>query len=107
MKFIPNILTQPFNAICSFYNWLFNNDAHKIFKGFKNKTMSEDKKICRCCQRNDRIDDLRFGVCFDCATAESIIDEGVDMYDQPVEKKEGMSMPLSKVHAILKLYNIK
>lgn len=98
MKFILNILTQPFKAIYSLYDWLFNNDAHKVFKGLKNK---------RCCQRNGRIDDLRFGVCFECATAESIIDEGVDMYDQPIEKKEGMSMPLSKVHAILKLYNIK
>ena len=39
-----------------------------IFKGLKNKTMSEDKNICRCCQRNIRIDDLRFGVCFECAT---------------------------------------
>ena len=87
--------------------WLFEQVCKYIFKGLKNKNMSEDKNICRCCQRNGRIDDLRFGVCFDCATAESIIDEGVDMYDQPIEKKEGMSMPLSKVHAILKLYKIK
>lgn len=107
MKFILNILTQPFKAIYSLYNWLFNNDAHKVFKGLKNNTMSENKNVCRCCESERAVNDLRFGVCFRCATAESIIDEGVDMYDKPIEKKEGMSMPLSKVHAILKLYKIK
>jgi len=33
--------------------------------------MSEDKNICRCCQRNIRIDDLRFGVCFECANLQA------------------------------------
>jgi hypothetical protein len=68
--------------------------------------MSEYKMSCICCQRNDRIDDLRFGVCFDCATAESIIYEGMDMYDKPIEKKEGMSFSLSKLHYILKIYKL-
>jgi hypothetical protein len=34
---------------------------------------------CKCCNRDL---DLRFGFCFDCATAESIIQEGLDMYDK-------------------------
>jgi hypothetical protein len=31
----------------------------------------------------------------------------MDMYDKPIEKKEGINMTLSKLHAILKLYKIK
>jgi len=69
--------------------------------------MSEYKMSCICCQRNDRIDDLRFGVCFDCATAETIIEEGFDMYDNPIPKIQGMSPSMSKLYAILKLYQIK
>jgi len=58
---------------------------------------------CKCC---DREQELRFGVCFDCADAESIITEGVDMWDNPVEKVEGLSEHLSKVRHILSLYGI-
>ena len=36
---------------------------------------------CRICNNNDDRD-LRFGVCFTCAEAESIISEGKDMYDK-------------------------
>lgn len=58
---------------------------------------------CKCCNREK---DLRFGICFDCADAESIIVEGVDMYDKEVEKVEGLSTGLSKVKHILNLYGI-
>ena len=61
-------------------------------------------KKCKCCNRESN--DLRFGFCFDCANSESIIVEGMDMYDNPIEKKEGMSKALSKLQEILKLYNV-
>ena len=57
---------------------------------------------CQCCKREK---ELRFGFCFDCANAESIIEEGVDMYDEEIPKQEGMSTSMSKVHYILNLYN--
>ena len=55
---------------------------------------------CKCCDRNTN--DLRFGFCFDCATAESIIADGTDMFDEPILKQDGMSLEMSKVKAILK-----
>jgi hypothetical protein len=58
---------------------------------------------CKCCGRNL---DLRFGVCFDCAEAESVIVEGVDMWDKEIPKVEGLSTALSKVHYILKKFTI-
>jgi len=58
---------------------------------------------CKCCNRDL---DLRFGFCFDCADAESIIEEGVDMYDKPIVKQEGMSTSMSKVQHILKKYGV-
>ena len=58
---------------------------------------------CICCKREQ---DLRFGFCFDCAEAESIIVDGVDMYDNEIPKVEGLSTPMSKVHYILNLYGI-
>lgn len=58
---------------------------------------------CKCCNREQ---ELRFGFCFDCANAESIIKEGTDMWDKPIEKKDGMSTSMSKVQEILKMYGI-
>ena len=58
---------------------------------------------CQCCKREK---DLRFGFCFDCAEAESIIEEGVDMYDKEIPKQEGMSKSMSKVYYILQLYGL-
>ena len=58
---------------------------------------------CRCCKRDQQ---LRFGFCFDCAEAESIIEEGVDMYDNEIPKQEEMSTSMSKVQYILKRYGI-
>ena len=58
---------------------------------------------CICCGREK---ELRFGVCFDCANAESIIVEGADMWDEKVKPIEGLSEGLSKVHHILNLYGV-
>lgn len=43
--------------------------------------------ICKCC---DRDQELRFGYCWDCATAQSIILEGTDMYEKGLDGKEGV-----------------
>jgi hypothetical protein len=58
---------------------------------------------CKCCGRNL---ELRFGVCFDCADAESVIVEGVDMWDKEIPKIEGLSTSLSKLQYILKKFGI-
>lgn len=58
---------------------------------------------CKCCNREE---ELRLGFCFDCASAESILKEGTDMFDKPIEKKEEMSLSMSKVQEILKMYGI-
>ena len=60
--------------------------------------------MCEICKRSGK--DTRFGVCFDCATAESIVANGEDMWDNPVDPVEGYSPHMAKVKAILKLYNI-
>jgi len=56
---------------------------------------------CKCCKREE---ELRLGFCFDCADAELLIEEGVDMYDKPVVIQEVMSTSMSKVQAILRKY---
>jgi hypothetical protein len=58
---------------------------------------------CKCCGCNL---ELRFGVCFDCADAESVIVEGVDMWDKEIPKIEGLSTSLSKLQYILKKFGI-
>ena len=58
---------------------------------------------CKCCNREK---ELRLGVCFDCANAESIIVEGVDMWDNEVPKQPELSTGLSKVQHILRLYGV-
>ena len=58
---------------------------------------------CRCCNREQ---ELRLGFCFDCANAESIMVEGVDMYDKKILKEEGLSFALTKLKHILKLYKV-
>ncbi len=58
---------------------------------------------CICCKRKKK---LRFGFCFDCAEAESIIVDGVDMFDNEIPKVEGLNTHMSKVHYILNLYGI-
>jgi hypothetical protein len=58
---------------------------------------------CKCCNREK---DLRFGFCFDCANAESIIVEGVDMWDKEVPKEQGLTNGMSKLKHILKFYSL-
>lgn len=43
---------------------------------------------CNCCEKDTS--DRREGICFDCANFESLVHEGFDMYDKPIEKLEGM-----------------
>lgn len=38
---------------------------------------------CSVCSRDGGGNDLRMGVCFDCAEAEEIIQNGIDMFDKP------------------------
>lgn len=49
---------------------------------------------------------MRLGLCFDCATAESVIEGGIDMYDQEIEFKDGISRAASKVRYIIKLFKL-
>lgn len=56
---------------------------------------------CKCC---GKIEDLRMGACWDCAESESVIAEGLDMYDQEIPKVDGMSSAMSKLQYILKKY---
>ncbi len=58
---------------------------------------------CKCCSREK---ELRLGFCFDCVNAESIIVEGVDMWDKEIPKVEGLTNHMSKLQHILKLYRI-
>jgi hypothetical protein len=46
------------------------------------------------------------GFCWDCVESESVIVEGVDMYDKEVPSIEGLSKSMSKLQYILKKYNI-
>ncbi len=58
---------------------------------------------CKCCEREL---DLRFGFCFDCVDAESVMVDGVDMWDKEVPKQEEMSLSMSKVKWILKKFDV-
>lgn len=56
---------------------------------------------CKCCRREK---ELRMGYCFDCVEAESIIVEGLDMYDKEIPTKNGLTNGMSKLQHILKKY---
>jgi hypothetical protein len=58
---------------------------------------------CKCCNREK---ELRVGVCFDCADAESVIVEGVNMWDKEIPKQEDLSNGLSKLQYILSKFGI-
>lgn len=48
--------------------------------------ISQDQiQKCWCCGRKE---DTRMGICWDCATAESIIGQGMDMFDKPMPVAE-------------------
>lgn len=54
---------------------------------------------CRICKKTS---DLREGGCWDCATAESIIDEGVDMFDKGLNgSKEPCKTPANKIRLLI------
>lgn len=57
---------------------------------------------CKCCNREG---ELRMGFCWDCVEAESVIVEGVDMYDKEIPTVEGLTKGMSKLQYILKKYN--
>jgi len=61
------------------------------------------QEVCKCCEQPK---DLRLGVCFDCADAESVIADGVDMWDEEIPKLDGMSIHLSKLKYILKKFKV-
>ena len=73
-------------------------------KNTTTKPLNQNKMICKCCKREQ---DLRFGFCFDCAEAESIIEDGIDMYNNEIQKVEGLSTSMSKVKYILNLYGVR
>ena len=58
---------------------------------------------CKCCELEK---ELIFGFCFDCANAETVLIEGVDMHDNRIIKEEGMSMAMSKYKYLLKKLNV-
>lgn len=58
---------------------------------------------CKCCQREQ---ELRFGFCFDCADCESAIEENVDMWDKEIPRINGFSDSMSKLHYVLKKFNV-
>jgi hypothetical protein len=58
---------------------------------------------CKCCNREE---ELRFGVCFDCADAESVMVEGVNMWDKEIPQKEDLSTGLSKLQYILSKFGL-
>jgi len=58
---------------------------------------------CKCCEN---IRDLRMSFCFDCVDCESIIEEGVDMWDVPLERNIEMSMSMTKVKYILQKFKL-
>ena len=55
---------------------------------------------CSICKVETSQNNLRFGVCWDCATAESIIAEGLDMDDKSLTGKPASS-PREKVSLLL------
>jgi hypothetical protein len=58
---------------------------------------------CKCCKREE---ELRVGYCFDCVESESIMVDGVDMYDRPILKQEDMSTAMTKLQHILRKFNV-
>lgn len=59
--------------------------------------------ICNCCKRQK---DLRIGICFDCADCESIIEEGLSMYEKEPAKIEGYSTSMAKLRYILEKFKV-
>lgn len=60
---------------------------------------------CKCCNREISLNDIRMGFCWDCVESESVIVEGVDMYDKEVPSVEGLTKGMAKLQYILKKYD--
>jgi hypothetical protein len=58
---------------------------------------------CKCCGRSR---DTRMGYCFDCVDCESVIVDGVDMWDGEIPKIDGLSTSMSKLQYILKKFDL-
>jgi hypothetical protein len=58
---------------------------------------------CKCCNREQ---ETRMGFCFDCVESESVMVEGVDMYDTEIPKQEGLTLSMSRLQYILKKFNL-
>lgn len=54
--------------------------------------------ICKCCGKNE---ELRMGFCFNCVEMESVIAEGVDMFDTKIPENEGFSKHMNKLKYII------
>lgn len=77
----------------------------KLFNELKTiPGMFNDVSGCKVCGRNLS---LRLGVCFDCAESESIMVNGLDMFDKPVPMVfPGNSKELNRLKAILDKYMV-
>jgi hypothetical protein len=58
---------------------------------------------CKCCGRTK---DTRMGFCFDCVECESVIVNGLTMFDEEIPKIEGVSKSMSKLFYILEKYGL-
>lgn len=58
---------------------------------------------CKCCNRQE---ELRMGYCFDCTDAESVIADGINMFDQDIPKRDNESISMSKLNYILTKFNL-
>jgi hypothetical protein len=56
---------------------------------------------CKCC---GRIKECRMEFCWDCVESESVIEEGLNMYDEKVPEYHGLSNSMNKVKYILNKY---
>ena len=60
----------------------------------------------RVCERDVGGNNLRLGICFECATFESLIQDGIDMYDNEADKKINGSPSLNILRNILEAYRV-
>lgn len=58
---------------------------------------------CKCCGRTQ---DTRMGYCFDCVECESVIVEGLTMFDEEIPIVEGLTTNMSKLQYILNKFNV-
>ncbi len=99
---IPQEEPNPFQLPETLPDDIFFKSLEKEYKN-DSKYRENHPTKCKCCNREK---DLRFGVCFDCTNAESIIVEGVDIWDNEIPKQHDLSTALSKLQHILTLYEV-